>query len=518
MTEIKASKIMETINEIEAYFPVNKWKIDEIHIWPIIRILLMFHLFENSFLAKSKELRFFPNLGIAGNILQGIFKYSYAYLSDFRKNYKFNNLNNSTGGVCFLTYTTCRHLINQSWYDIFCEPYIYEFEKINLSSVLIELAPKHEYRHPRHKKSIYIQPLVDYFKINSRIFINTYKDYEFEKLQLFNDFTHYLESRKIIEIDTLKSILKNRLAVIRNLANYWKIFLTKLQPSLGLVVCYYGVEGMAFNLACRELNIISVDIQHGLQGELHAAYGCWNSLPPDGYELLPSFFWCWSDYEANVISKWNSQVSNWHKPIVGGNLWLNMWQDANNDIVRKYDRHVLEIKNLEPDAVHILYTLQPTEYFPLLDWILQVIKESPPSWFWWMRLHPGMMAERQNIHRLLESCQPANIEIDQATDLPLLALLRHTDVHITATSSTVIEAEFFGVPSVITHVMGTELFPHQISSKVAIPAFTHQELTEAIKTQVLKKNNLKKRQTGSSLLSKAALECLLSDVKFDESK
>ena len=59
--------------------------------------------------------------------------------------------------------------------------------------------------------------------------------------------------------------------------------------------------------------------------EICIAYGRWNKLPEAGYELLPKFFWVWSEVEAQAIDNWNRIVKQWHQPYIGGNPWLNLW-------------------------------------------------------------------------------------------------------------------------------------------------------------------------------------------------
>ena len=124
-----------------------------------------------------------------------------------------------------------------------------------------------------------------------------------------------------------------------------------------------------------------------------------------------------------------------------------------------------------------------------------------------------MMSEREKIRQLLKQCQSANIELDLATDLPLLALLRHADVHITHCSSTVIEAESFGVPSVITHIIGTEGFPEQIASGMAISAYNTAELLAAIQVQANKEINLDPKRQTSCSSNYAALQQIISMVQ-----
>ena len=86
-----------------------------------------------------------------------------------------------------------------------------------------------------------------------------------------------------------------------------------------------------------------------------------------------------------------------------------------------------------------------------------------------------------------------NFELDLPTVFPLTALLRHADVHITASSSTVIEAEYFGVPSIVTHEDGIKFYAKQIASGMAVPAYTAEALLKAIELQLSKKNKMQQQ-------------------------
>src|SRR5262249_37500646 len=71
-------------------------------------------------------------------------------------------------------------------------------------------------------------------------------------------------------------------ARVRNLASFWSDLLERVRPRLALVTQYYDAEAMALLLACRERGIPSVDLQHGMQGALHFAYGRWSRIPRGG--------------------------------------------------------------------------------------------------------------------------------------------------------------------------------------------------------------------------------------------
>jgi len=83
------------------------------------------------------------------------------------------------------------------------------------------------------------------------------------------------------------------------------------------------MEGMAFNLACRNLAFFPSIFNTAFKGFALGLWR-WNNVPEAGYELLPRFFWVWSDFEAEAIRRWSSKLSPWHQPIVGGNLFLDL--------------------------------------------------------------------------------------------------------------------------------------------------------------------------------------------------
>jgi hypothetical protein len=71
-------------------------------------------------------------------------------------------------------------------------------------------------------------------------------------------------------------------------------------------------------------------------------------------------------------------------------------------------------------------------------------------------------------------------EIATASVLPLYSLLRLADLHVTHSSSTVVEAAEFGVPSLVLSRYGLELFPEQSASGMARLVDTADAIEAAI--------------------------------------
>ena len=77
---------------------------------------------------------------------------------------------------------------------------------------------------------------------------------------------------------------------------------------------------------------------------------------------------------------------------------------------------------------------------------------------WWLRLHPMARADAPVVEKLMRDWGARQWNIDDASDLPLPALLAASDVHATHSSSAVLEAAALHVRSVVWSGYGGELF------------------------------------------------------------
>lgn len=475
------SEILDLINEIEDRYPVDEWTVDGIKVWPLIRIRLNFDLFyahHTSIVDNGTTKN--QNISKCADIVKGLYSFLHASIIDFRNNSSLN----SPVDVVFFNDGKSFINIHGLWYDRLCDPLIDICKTHNISYLI--LTPGYKYITPRRSPSKFIQFFLDSIRV-STFFKAKRGLYITHHLPGYDEFVRFITEMKIgICAPTINSLFK-QIALINGYASYFGDILDKLKPATACVVCYYGIERMAFSLACRRLGIPLIDLQHGLQGDLHAAYGRWNKVPITGYDLLPSYFWCWSQYEVNTIEKWSCAVTDFHRPMLGGNTWMNIWKNPDSEMVRSYDKIVNRLKDVVPGVKWILVSLQfNLDDKDTLRPLLNAVRRSDSAWFWWIRLHPDMLHKREHIQKMFTECGNKNIELDMATDLPLYALLRHSDVQVTHSSSTVVEAEEFGVPSVIFSAYGTEFFPDQIASGWALFA-GEDNVKEAIKTQLERK-------------------------------
>lgn len=190
------------------------------------------------------------------------------------------------------------------------------------------------------------------------------------------------------------------------------------------------------------------------------------------------------DYSIAAINSWSYKLKQFHRPLLGGNLFLHKWLSSSRDVlVNTYDNQVKQIKHLYSQSIHVLYALHGFEDKDYLCRILKTLCKEEYNIFVWARTHPSRMRQKILLKNILQENNLHNVNVDQATDLPLYAILRNVDVHITEFSSTVLEAEQFGVPSVITNVTGEKYYQNQINSGAAIYINSLDELILAVHRQ-----------------------------------
>jgi len=494
------SEIIKIINTIEDRFPVASWEMNGIKIWPLLRIRLNFDLYYlhqttvhatsgNNFLAK-----FFLRT-------RKVVSYLRAVTVDFNKNQSVKTQYDAvflSDGVSFTK-------VDGQWYEKFCEPLITIFKRNSFQNCL--LTPVNSYLIPRKAPSKFIQPRLTTLSAVAALRARYCKPRDIVLPGYTEVMTYLAESGCGVNLPSQLALYR-LVCQLETFSGYFISLLSKLKPAVSFVVSYYNTEGMAFNLACHRLKIPCIDIQHGVQGELHVAYGRWNNIPATGFELLPSHFWCWSDEDAAAINAWSKSVSMHHKPLVGGNLWLDLWKTGEPDFVKSYDNKISALKKTLPPCKHVLATLQfNLDDANTLSPLLTAIRDSDKNWFWWVRLHPCMLSRREYIRGILQQTGNLNFELDTATDLPLYALLRHMDVHVTHSSSTVIEAKDFGIPSVIFSHYGMEFFPDQIASGWALVA-DNENVLNCLDSQLTRLHLLVQNDTKTATPNKALLTVL----------
>jgi hypothetical protein len=444
---MRTNEVLDLMNEIEHAAPVDRWQMSGVRVWPIVRSLLWRHL-DDSCITRTVP----RPAGHRAAALLGFGAWAKASLVDRRGHAP----GRGHVDVVALGDNVSRVRLAGSWYDRVCEPVLEGFEANGCRSLLLE--PYHIYRTPRHRSGQWVQPRIDARRMVTRL-ISRARDDRMPDLVGYDLFTDLLASRGAhLDVFAPVAIAREADAVIAAAATFERL-LQRRCPRLGLVVDYAAVS-MAFNLACRRSGIPSIELPHGVQGPLHWAYSRWENVPDDGYELLPTWYWTWTEADAETLEAWNGARSDF-RAVAAGNPWLAQWQDPSNPVVARYDAEVAA--TLARGALTVLVTLQGGVHDEVMQRLLSLPAQSPEGIRWWFRFHPTMApSERVSLRGALADA-PA-VELDGPSSLPLPALLRAVDVHLTYHSSTVIEAETFGVASVALSEDVAAMFPELVSA------------------------------------------------------
>ncbi|MBG0791123.1 MAG: hypothetical protein H0S80_11575 [Desulfovibrionaceae bacterium] len=330
-----------------------------------------------------------------------------------------------------------------------------------------------------------------------------------EPIAHFDELNRLIAARCPFSLD--HDLVAKDALVVRAYRELFETVLDMINPQALFETCYYHPPMNGLAQACRSRSIPCVDVQHGKQGRFHGAYTHWTFFPKDGWDMLPSHNWCWGEPTQCHIEQSRSGAVNADaapKAVVGGFPWLGLWLNGKgpNSIP-----DVRRARGLAQGRTAILATLQPAwELGP--DTVIRAIRNSPREWIWFIRAHPKQKDRMAAFKAQLEAAVPGRYELEQATRLPLYAMLRASRCHVTAYSTCCYEALYFNVPTVLWGERGLAIYGEAIKNNTFKHASTAEEIPQLITgllgTPVANAETTHFIQTKSSVTSRALAEIL----------
>lgn len=490
--DLSPSSILHFLNELEREFPVSLWQLFGFHIWPIIRISLGLKLSQQSFLKEKNQLTS-SNPSIISDSIETIFNSVYNSLADSSNNQSLKEKYD----IIFLNAASTRYYkLGNKWFNPFSDSFINFLEKENVSSLVLEY-PDTNKKIPRYRPSKFIGTGINLMNINV-LFQKRFEKAEHLKPE---DFDEFLKKVNLPLDFFLKKILR-----VLNYSILFEKILKKTKPSLVIVEGFYSYTAMGMLLAAKRNKIKTVDIQHGVQSENDFLFSAWTNIPKKGYELLPDIFWCWSNVEKENIDKWTAKSDTLYSSFTGGNPVLEINDDDEN--IKYFHQKILAEK--DRSSKNILYTHQAS--FEISELLFKVIQSSPENWKWWFRFHPQYPEAQGKVLAKLAKYNFKNVITESVTEYPLPLLLKNVDLHVTEFSSTVLEAEMMGVPSILLSETGVGLFNKQVESGIAKYSSNSENFffdSEALITQkekIFSNNNENNFKAGIDLIKKIVKE------------
>ena len=429
------------IIEIENTFQVNEWKVNEIHLWPIIRIKLFFYLInevENPKIQKNENpIRKQVKFGFLRSLKERLIfnkwlllfpkkKIVYVGTDAHRVNYEGKRFNRF--------FDSLNSLKNQKNDYLYLE-YLYD-RKLNY-----------------HKNELV-------FETENRI-ENFCRSRNYTLKYSFTDFDNFLNLLKqnpVTETFAKEMSIENFKQMgykIYYRKKFYEKILKRIKPQELYMLCFYGSSTTyALIAAANYLKIKTIEMQHGPQPDLHLCYTNWTNLPENGYNVMPRNYFQWDENSVQYINSWTKNTKLYHPKKIG-HPWIDFINEINVEI--SHERFILYC--LQPHPVQLSFLFNKN--------ILQAIKNSKFTWY--IRLHPRQLDKKNEILQILLENDLQNIvNIEDATNLPLPSLIKKSLVCVTHSSGSVIEAEMLNKKSILIHKMGVKYFPKTVERGNAI--------------------------------------------------
>jgi hypothetical protein len=239
-------------------------------------------------------------------------------------------------------------------------------------------------------------------------------------LKALNEIFSTYKYRKII-LDNLKYISSYVSRYLSSIIFFRKYF-KKHKPKIIFTVCHYCTINKGIIKVANEMNIPTVDVQHGLISKTQPGYISKNSIKED----IPMYIFVYGKYFKDIILE-NSNWFSSNNIIVTGNYYLSKYKI--NEDVYNHKNNVL------------LITTQPIVDCKAYEKIIQeALKENLEVY---IKIHPSERIEKYEMLR-----NKYNLKIIDKTE-NLYEVLKKAKYHATVFSTSAIESLFFGIPNII---------------------------------------------------------------------
>ncbi len=476
MYQYSHQNIVDNISSVENNFPVQELMYKGIKIWPLIKADFYFQMMLNFSGALKTPYEKKSWKQKLGDIILAFKNYKSAK-KEYKKDLKVFEIRNSIptkANKIFITFSTFRNRkIKDYYYDSQVDTFFSTVKNTNDFCVLefsFTTTPNSPTLSVAHDVNILKKKadmLVKKEKVKHRILNLFGIDNDKKKEDLFTHFEKFLIDSKISPVFNPQYICEQADWILF-LKDELKKLYQQLEPSYVICPSYFNHESFASTLACYELGIKSIEMQHGVYSQTIYSYA--GKMPMGGYEIIPNYFFSWDDKQADLINKWALKTNN-HKAYQYGLNALTFWKTRSDSFVNDA---FIQLQPLfkQKNKIKVLYTISD-----LVDEKLpKLIQQTKDTCFWFIRNHPKSTNAPYIIEfkRQMKEMSCENFEITLSTEAPLYSLLWEMDYHLTSISSVVCEAYQINLPSIVVCDSGKEVF-HDFYQNSSLVIFSTNE-------------------------------------------
>lgn len=410
----------EIIEEMEKRFPVDSIMLpDKTRVWNLLRIFF-YSNFQKQRVGRVMYLKSLKNLA-------NIFKES------------LRNVKPPEGVEIYgFSGTENRRLKEGMFYDIYIDP-LYDIlgDKLGVFEWPTETGYRREYNAKVYSKN-YVPislPLKTLLAIGRDKLLNN--DCDIKNKEILEEILRFFSKNTTVNYSSLRKGVYEFISTFYHVKKFLFEFLSKYRPKAVMIRCGYGRFHMALSQACKELNIPSVELQHGLITKYHIGYV--KTMKSENRDCVPEYLLTYGDAFSEIVKKGN--LFNSDKVVTVGFPYLE-------EITSSFATPEGEIKRfLNNFNKSILFTSQWILAEEIKRFVVELsrkLKNEMPNVGIVFKPHPNDPNNYSDI-----KCR--NIFVaDKYTDT--YQILNSVDIHSTVYSTTGLESFAFGKPNIFIDI------------------------------------------------------------------
>jgi len=417
-----------------------------VDIWPIIRGQIYRAIFERSMgFAKSHtstiDLRARDKVAIFAKNFFNLFVPGYHSAKQF--NFGFIS-----------TASLRRKKVQGKYFDIIADYYA---DVLNGEIIIMEWPVLGRHYTPVYSANImYLDFLVSRLNLARAHFLLTLP-------KVFKDFAHYIfevitrHFGRILSLDDVHSLMLS-LGPVPVLKDHIEKLILRLAPKI-LFIENGSDSGInrVINKVCRELGVITVDVQHGVIYEMHPSYSYPEWLFEYYKQYLPDYVFTWGEY-------WNRKAR--------GHLPSTTLAVGNPHLEWELSRRKSNLGRTSHNGI-VLFISQGTIGNELSDIALELSAKLPSGWCIYYKLHPGEVYEADKRYASLYGRSSVQVIDDPTVNIYDLFIKSQCVVGVYSTA--LFEAIMFGFKPLVLRTEISESIIGDLEETGAIDFFTSSD-------------------------------------------
>ena len=340
--------------------------------------------------------------------------------------------------VCGFSSVESRRIYKNTYYDIYLDP-LYEILDDNLT--VFEWPETTGYRR-KYDAFIYSK---NYVPMHIPLYTNTFWDLLFYKMKgrhnfriqsenILNEIIEFVSNNASVDKGKLTKDIYDFITVFVYIKQFLHNILEKISPKIVLIRCGYGRFPMALSQACRELEIPSIELQHGLITAYQPAYR--RTTPTDNKDCIPEYLLAHGEIFAEMVK--NGNLFDKDKVITTGFLFLeNSLKEKNYTKLKK---------TFSSFKQNILFTSQWIVASEIKEFVIKLAEQLQNTDIGILfKPHPYDKADYSKLSKYQNI-----ININKYEDT--FKLFTKADIHATVYSTSGLEAMAFGMPNIFVDI------------------------------------------------------------------